>query len=117
MVVKKDKLCYICIESREYMKKNKKNLLFIFLLLIVPISQVYADSIMISCPSEIESNSQFVCQIIGSTTSGVNQFKRNFLYAGDTIRSNFSIGSLILKNNVGSDNTILIDKVFFCRFK
>ena len=124
------------------MKKNRENLLFILLLLIIPVSQVYADNIILSCPSEIEANSQFVCQITGNTTSGVtslkanlslssdlsfisftrsnlweggydNQIKRISLYAGDSIGNNFSIGSLSLKNNGGSNNTVLIDSVFF----
>lgn len=124
------------------MKKNKENLLFILLLLIIPVSQVYADSIILSCPSEIEANSQFVCQITGSTTSGVtslkatlnlsddlsfvsftcsnlweggydNQIKRISLYAGNSIGNNFSIGSLSLKNNGGNNNTVLINEVFF----
>ena len=124
------------------MKKNSENLLFILLLLIIPVSQVYADSIILSCPSEIEANSQFVCQITGSTTSGVtslkatlnlsddlsfvsftrsnlweggydNQIKRISLYAGNSIGNNFSIGSLSLKNNGGNNNTVLINEVFF----
>ena len=124
------------------MKKKRKNLLFILLLLIIPVSQVYADSIMLSCPSEIEANSQFVCQITGSTTSGVtslkatlnlsddlsfvsftrsnlweggydNQIKRISLYAGNSIGNNFSIGSLSLKNNGGNNNTVLINEGFF----
>lgn len=124
------------------MKKKKKNLLFILLLLIIPVSQVYAESIILSCPSEIEVNSQFVCQITGSTTSGVtslkatlnlsddlsfvsftrsnlweggydNQIKRISLYTGNSIRNNFSIGSLSLKNNGGNNNTVLINEVFF----
>lgn len=124
------------------MKKKRKNLLFILLLLIIPVSQVYADSIILSCPSEIEANSQFVCQITGSTTSGVtslkatlnlsddlsfvsftrsnlweggydNQIKRISLYAGNSIGNNFSIGSLSLKNNGGNNNTVLINEVFF----
>ncbi len=124
------------------MKNKRKNLLFILLLLIIPVSQVYADSIILSCPSEIEANSQFVCQITGSTTSGVtslkatlnlsddlsfvsftrsnlweggydNQIKRISLYAGNSIGNNFSIGSLSLKNNGGNNNTVLINEVFF----
>ena len=124
------------------MKKNRENLLFILMLLIMPVSQVYADNIILSCPSEIEANSQFVCQITGSTTSGVtslkatlnlsddlsfvsfsrsnlweggydNQIKRISLYAGDSIGNNFSIGALSLKNNGGNNNTILINEVFF----
>ena len=124
------------------MKKNRENLLFILLLLIIPVSQVYADNIILSCPSEIEANSQFVCQITGNTTSGVtslkanlslssdlsfisftrsnlweggydNQIKRISLYAGDSIGNNFSIGSLSLKNNGGNNNTVLINEVFF----
>lgn len=124
------------------MKKNRENLLFILMLLIMPVSQVYADNIILSCPSEIEANSQFVCQITGNTTSGVtslkanlslssdlsfvsftrsniweggydNQIKRISLYAGDSIGNNFSIGSLSLKNNGGNNNTVLIDSVFF----
>lgn len=124
------------------MKKNRENLLFILMLLIMPVSQVYADNIILSCPSEIEANSQFVCQVTGNTNSGVtslkanlslssdlsfvsftrsniweggydNQIKRISLYAGDSIGNNFSIGSLSLKNNGGNNNTVLIDSVFF----
>lgn len=124
------------------MKKNRENLLFILLLLIIPVSQVYADNIILSCPSEIEVNSQFVCQITGNTNSGVTSLKANLslssdlsfvsfsrsnlweggydnlnnrisLYTDVAGKNTFSIGTLSLKNNGGSNNTVLIDSVFF----
>lgn len=123
------------------MKKNKNYWLKMLLLLIIPLSSVYADEIILDCPSEIEAYSEFTCEITGVALDGITSLKANMklsddlsfvsfvvdkkwqgdgtaqkitLYSDRVIEDqDFKIGTLKLKNNGGSRNNIVLDAVLF----
>ena len=116
----------------------KHKILFLLVLLIIPI-YVRADSININCPSEVNSNTEFSCEITGTTNNGVTDvsFKLDLssslsfvtfvkgsgwngegdlsgidLYGGDVFNNNFKIGVLKVKST-NTNGIINLRNVFF----
>lgn len=115
----------------------KRVLLFLFL--IIPFS-VFADTVKLTCPDEIASGEEFTCSIEGNTDKVVTslnmkaRFGSNLkmisfvpdgnwqgdgaggditLYTADDMVKTFKIGTLKLRNNGGSNNSIIIDEIEF----
>ena len=115
----------------------KRVLLFLFL--IIPFS-VFADTVKLTCPDEIASGEEFTCSIEGYTDKVVTslnmkaRFGSNLkmisfvpdgkwqgdgaggditLYTADDMVKTFKIGTLKLRNNGGSNNSIIIDEIEF----
>lgn len=62
---------------------NKKMLVVYLLMLLIPINRVYADGISISCPNEVEKNSEFSCQLMGNTSSEITSFEASLTLEGE----------------------------------
>ena len=62
---------------------NKKMLVVYLLMLLIPINKVYADGISISCPNEIEKNSEFSCQLMGNTSIEITSFEASLTLEGE----------------------------------
>ena len=115
----------------------KRVLLFLFL--IIPFS-VFADTVKLTCPDEIASGEEFTCSIEGNTDKVVTSLKMKArfgsnlkmisfvpdgnwqgdgaggditLYTADDMVKTFKIGTLKLRNNGGSNNSIIIDEIEF----
>ena len=115
----------------------KRVLLFLFL--IIPFS-VFADTVKLTCPDEIASGEEFTCSIEGNTDKIVTSLVMNArfgsdlkmisfvpdgnwqgdgaggditLYTADDMVKTFKIGTLKLRNNGGSNNSIIIDEIEF----
>ena len=115
----------------------KRVLLFLFL--IIPFS-VFADTVKLTCPDEIASGEEFTCSIEGYTDKVVTSLKMKArfgsnlkmisfvpdgnwqgdgaggditLYTADDMVKTFKIGTLKLRNNGGSNNSIIIDEIEF----
>lgn len=111
--------------------------IFLLLLLIIPFS-VMADTVKLSCPDEITSGQEFTCSIEGNTDKVVTavsmkaRFGSNLkmisfvpdskllgdgaggdiqLYTEEDIVNNFKIGTLKLRNDSGSNNSVIIDNI------
>lgn len=111
--------------------------IFLFLLLIIPFS-VMADTVKLDCPDEITSGQEFTCSIEGYTDKVVTaismkaRFGSNLkmisfvpdnkllgdgaggdiqLYTEEDIVNNFKIGTLKLRNDSGSNNSVIIDNI------
>ena len=116
----------------------KKKVLFLLVLLFVPI-YVNADMIKIDCPSQVNANSEFSCEVTGNTTDGVTDlsFKFNLsdsltfvtfvrgsswngegdlhmvaLYGGSTLKGTFKIGTLKLRSS-NTNGNISLNETFF----
>lgn len=119
---------------------KKKIYLWILPLLVIPIVRVYADTVSLNCPKEIEANSEFSCQLSGYTdkevtsldirviTSGDIKYLgftkdsywggdgengRIALYGADILYNNFNIGIIKFKNTGGSNNNISLSNISF----
>ena len=62
---------------------NKKMLVVYLLMLLIPINKVYADGIIISCPNEIEKNSEFSCQLMGNSSTEITSFEASLTLEGE----------------------------------
>ena len=62
---------------------NKKMLVVYLLMLLIPINRVYADGISISCPNEIEKNSEFSCQLMGNSSTAITSFEASLTLEGE----------------------------------
>lgn len=62
---------------------NKKMLVVYLLMLLIPINRVYADGISISCPNEIEKNSEFSCQLMGNSSTEITSFEASLTLEGE----------------------------------
>ena len=62
---------------------NKKMLVVYLLMLLIPINKVYADGISISCPNEIEKNSEFSCQLMGNSSTEITSFEASLTLEGE----------------------------------
>ena len=62
---------------------NKKMLVVYLLMLLIPINRVYADGISISCPNEVEKNSEFSCQLMGNTSIEITSFEASLTLEGE----------------------------------
>ena len=62
---------------------KKKIYLWILPLLVIPIVRVYADTVSLNCPKEIEANSEFSCQLSGYTDKGVTSLDIRVITSGD----------------------------------
>lgn len=116
----------------------KKIALFMVTILMIPIC-VYADSITLSCPTEITSGSEFTCEVIGNSSDYVTSLRANIagsselsfvsfipnsiwqgdgeggrvtLYGGQA-KDNFKIGVVKFKHSGNNDASISIDNIFF----
>lgn len=111
--------------------------ILLFILLIVPV-YVYADSINISCPSEVEKNTEFSCEITGTTSTEVTDADMKLkltnlsfvtfvkasnwngegdeesigLYGSGTFKGTFKIGTLKVKSGT-STGTISLSNIMF----
>lgn len=119
---------------------KKKIYLWILPLLVIPIVRVYADTVSLNCPKEIEANSEFSCQLSGYTDKGVTSLDirvitsgdikylgftkdsywggdgengRIALYGADILYNNFNIGIIKFKNTGGSNNNISLSNISF----
>lgn len=119
---------------------KKKIYLWILPLLVIPIVRVYADTVSLNCPKEIEVNSEFSCQLSGYTDKGVTSLDirvitsgdikylgftkdsywggdgengRIALYGADILYNNFNIGIIKFKNTGGSNNNISLSNISF----
>lgn len=119
---------------------KKKIYLWILPLLVIPIVRVYADTVSLNCPKEIEANSEFSCQLSGYTDKGVTSLDirvitsgdikylgftkdsywggdgengRIALYGTDILYNNFNIGIIKFKNTGGSNNNISLSNISF----
>lgn len=119
---------------------KKKIYLWILPLLVIPIVRVYADTVSLNCPKEIEANSEFSCQLSGYTDKGVTSLdirvitsgdikylgftkdsywggdgenSRIALYGADILYNNFNIGIIKFKNTGGSNNNISLSNISF----
>lgn len=111
----------------------------LLMLFLIPI-YVNADAINISCPTEVVSNSEFSCDITGTTTGGVTDvtFKISLssgltfvtfikgsgwngegdlssvdLYGGDTFTGTFKFGTLKVRSGESGGTITLYDTVFY----
>lgn len=62
---------------------NKKMLVVYLLMLLIPINRVYADGISISCPNEVEKNSEFSCQLMGNSSTAITSFEASLTLEGE----------------------------------
>lgn len=111
--------------------------ILLFILLMFPV-YVYADSINISCPNEVPSNTEFSCEIIGTTDTEVTDTDMNLkltnlsfvtfvkaskwngdgneekigLYGDSAFRDTFKIGTLKVKSGT-STGTISLSNIMF----
>lgn len=69
---------------------NKKMLVVYLLMLLIPINRVYADSISISCPNEVEKNSEFSCQLMGNASTEITSFEASLTLEGEIKLINFT---------------------------
>lgn len=119
---------------------KRKIYLWILPLLVIPIVRVYADTVSLNCPKEIEANSEFSCQLSGYTDKGVTSLDirvitsgdikylgftkdsywggdgedgRIALYGADILYNNFNIGIIKFKNTGGSNNNISLSNISF----
>ena len=119
---------------------KKKIYLWILPLLVIPIVRVYADTVSLNCPKEIEANSEFSCQLSGYTDKGATSLDirvitsgdikylgftkdsywggdgengRIALYGADILYNNFNIGIIKFKNTGGSNNNISLSNISF----
>lgn len=117
----------------------KKRIIYMILLLAFPLV-VYADSVSLECPDEVEPNSEFDCEIIGNsdnkitdvdllvTTSGNITFLsfraaskwqgdgangKITLYSDSNFTGEFKIGTLKLKALEDETNTVTIEQGSF----
>lgn len=117
---------------------KKKILLYIFLS-IMPIT-IYADSIKISCPNQVNNNAEFTCELSGDTNTSVSSLSAKInltdglsltafipknVWQGDGLDGNvelytvdiqnglFPIGTIKLKKTNNEDSIININSVFF----
>ena len=118
----------------------KKKVFFMLVLLLVPLS-VYADSVSIKCPSTMDSNSEFSCEVTGNSNNFITSLSAvvtttkdvsfvSFipdsgiwqgdgvngqidLYTDVDVKNNFKIGVIKLKNNGNTDSSVTIDSIFF----
>lgn len=117
----------------------KKKLLILLILLFVPIF-VKADSIKLNCPSQVNANSEFSCEVTGNTSDGVTDlsFKFNLsdsltfvtfvrgsswngegdlhmvaLYGSSALKGTFKIGTLKLRSSNTNGNISLNDIFFY----
>lgn len=115
----------------------KRVLLFLFLL--IPFS-VFADTVKLTCPDEIASGEEFTCSIEGNTNGiiisvdmnarfGSNLKMISFVpdgkWSGDgasgyirlytyvDVNESFKIGTLKLRNDSGSNNSVILDEIKF----
>lgn len=115
----------------------KRILLFLFLL--IPFS-VFADTVKLTCPDEIASGEEFTCSIEGNTNGiiisvdmnarfGSNLKMISFVpdgkWSGDgasgyirlytyvDVNESFKIGTLKLRNDSGSNNSVILDEIKF----
>lgn len=119
---------------------KKKIYLWILPLLVIPIVRVYADTVSLNCPKEIEANNEFSCQLSGYTDKGVTSLDirvitsgdikylgftkdsywggdgengRIALYGADILYNNFNIGIIKFKNTGESNNNISLSNISF----
>lgn len=111
--------------------------ILLFILLILPV-YVYADSVNISCPSEVEKNTEFSCDITGTTNTEVTDTDMKLkltnlsfvtfvkasnwngegdeetigLYGSGTFKGTFKIGTLKVKSGT-SVGTISLSNIMF----
>ena len=69
---------------------NKKMLVVYLLMLLIPINKVYADGISISCPNEVDKNSEFSCQLMGNASSEITSFEASLTLEGEIKLINFT---------------------------
>lgn len=69
---------------------NKKMLVVYLLMLLIPINKVYADGISISCPNEVDKNSEFSCQLMGNASSEITSFEAGLTLEGEIKLINFT---------------------------
>lgn len=113
--------------------------LLLFLFLIIPFS-VFADTVKFTCPDEIASGEEFTCSIEGNTDKIVTSLdmKARFgnslkmisfvpdgkwqgdgasgyirLYTDADVNESFKIGTLKLRNDSGSNNSVILDEIKF----
>lgn len=111
--------------------------ILLFILLIVPV-YVYADSVNISCPNEVGKNTEFSCDITGTTNTEVTDIDMKLkltnlsfvtfvkasnwngegdeesigLYGSGTFKGTFKIGTLKVKSGT-STGTISLSNIMF----
>jgi len=117
----------------------KRNILFVLMFLVIPMA-VYADSIIIDCPSEIKKGTTFNCTINGNSEKDILSLSAKVqlgsglefvsfipadgwlgdgldgeieLYGADNMHDIFNIGTLKLKNIKNDNNVIAISSIFF----
>ena len=117
----------------------KKLILVLAILFMLPLS-VNADSIILSCPSQVEKNADFTCELSGNTDTSVSALSARLLlsdnlsltsfiprnvwkgdgangrielYTADIQNGTFQIGTIKLKNTSSSDITITVNSIFF----
>ena len=117
----------------------KKLILVLAILFMLPIS-VYADSIILSCPSQVDASADFTCELSGNTAGSVSAVSARIalsegtsltsfipknvwrgdgangrieLYTIDMQTGTFAIGTLKLKNSQKSDITVTVNSISF----
>lgn len=122
------------------MNYKKNELIMLLVLFIIPTLKVYAESIILECPTEINPNSEFTCQLKGKSNKKIGSLNmkivtdsntqlieftpdKNNKWKGEELQSNielyggnatgtFNIGILKFKSTSTDTSTISVESAF-----